>query len=111
MAPDLKIKKTEKNVRVVGKRKRKIVKIIVPKKSWYSLQSTLSTLFLRGLYFLPIKSLHRATIPLYLDNAWRRGAGIGIESVDVDGEKHEQVPKDGDLDAEGGVMSNITPEG
>ena len=24
--------------------------------------------------------------------------------MDVDGEKHEQVPQDGDLDAEGGVV-------
>ena len=31
--------------------------------------------------------------------------------MDVDGEKHEQVPQDGDLDAEGGVAGNVQQGG
>ena len=31
--------------------------------------------------------------------------------MDVDGEEHEQVPKDGDMDADGFVTSNVDQSG
>ena len=46
-------KKTAQKVREVGKRKRRMVKMIVPRKSCSTEQSALSTRSLRGLYFLP----------------------------------------------------------
>ena len=66
------VRNTKKNVAVVGIKKRRMVKMRVPRKSWSTVFSALSTLSLSGLYFLPRKSLQSATSPLHCDRASRR---------------------------------------